>query len=96
MDLNEVWAEMDAIGAKIELNEGGHPILNVPDGKAMSEASFNTIIRRLPDLRSFLKFKEWNGTTKNDWFFMLWWAVVIVWTIHCGLRIWQSLKGWSD
>ena len=39
---------------------------------------------------------EWNGTTKNDWFFMLWWAVVIVWTIHCGLRIWQSLKGWSD
>ena len=39
---------------------------------------------------------EWNGTTKNDWFFMLWWAVVLVWTIHCGLRIWQSLNGSSD
>jgi hypothetical protein len=38
----------------------------------------------------------WNGTTKNDWFFMLWWAVVLAWTIHCGLRIWQSLNGPSD
>ena len=38
----------------------------------------------------------WNGTTKNDWFFMLWWAVVLAWTIHCALRIWQSFKGSSD
>lgn len=38
----------------------------------------------------------WNGTTKNDWFFMLWWAVVLVWTIHCSLWIWQSLNGSSD
>ena len=38
----------------------------------------------------------WNGTTKNDWFFMLWWAVVLAWTIHCSLRIWQSLDGSSD
>ena len=38
----------------------------------------------------------WNGTTKNDWFFMLWWVVVLTWTIHCSLRIWQSFKGSSD
>ena len=38
----------------------------------------------------------WNGTTKNDWFFMLWWVVVLTWTIHCALRIWQSFKGSSD
>ena len=25
---------------------------------------------------------EWNGTTKNDWFFMLWWGVVAVWFFH--------------
>ena len=38
----------------------------------------------------------WNGTTKNDWFFMLWWVVVLTWTIHCALRIWQSFKESSD
>ena len=38
----------------------------------------------------------WNGTTKNDWFFMLWWEVVLALTIHCALRIWQSFKGSSD
>ena len=38
----------------------------------------------------------WNGTTKNDWFFMLWWVVVLVWTIHCSLRICRSIKGSSD
>ncbi len=21
----------------------------------------------------------WNGTTKNDWFFVLWWGLVVVW-----------------
>ena len=24
---------------------------------------------------------EWNGTTKNDWFFALWWGFVVVWFI---------------
>lgn len=24
----------------------------------------------------------WNGTDKNDWFFMLWWGVVAVWFFH--------------
>ncbi len=25
---------------------------------------------------------EWNGTNKNDWFFILWWGVVFVWAIY--------------
>jgi hypothetical protein len=25
---------------------------------------------------------EWNGTIKNDWFFMLWWGVVDVWFLY--------------
>jgi hypothetical protein len=25
---------------------------------------------------------EWNGTTKNDWFFVLWWGVVVVWFLY--------------
>ena len=24
---------------------------------------------------------EWNGTTKNDWFFKLWWSLVLLWLI---------------
>ena len=24
---------------------------------------------------------EWNRTTKNDWFFALWWGFVVVWFI---------------
>ena len=29
---------------------------------------------------------EWNGTTKNDWFFKVWWGgVVIIWFIY-GLK----------
>jgi hypothetical protein len=23
----------------------------------------------------------WNSTTKNDWFFVLWWGLVVVWFI---------------
>ena len=33
---------------------------------------------------------EWNGTTKNDWFFMLWWLLVALWTIRCGTRLWRG------
>ena len=25
---------------------------------------------------------EWNGTTKNDWFFVLWWGFVVVWFLY--------------
>ena len=24
---------------------------------------------------------EWNETTKNDWFFALWWGFVVIWFI---------------
>ncbi|MDG2460448.1 MAG: hypothetical protein P8M73_06180 [Luminiphilus sp.] len=30
---------------------------------------------------------QWNGTNKNDWFFMLWWLVVLAWIISCGVRL---------
>ncbi|MEZ8132340.1 MAG: hypothetical protein ACI8WL_001360 [Polaribacter sp.] len=25
---------------------------------------------------------QWNGTTKNDWFFALWWGLVMVWFLY--------------
>ena len=28
---------------------------------------------------------DWNGTNKNDWFFALWWGVVVVWFFY-GLK----------
>jgi hypothetical protein len=28
---------------------------------------------------------EWNGTTKNDWFFILWWIVFLFWLLY-GLK----------
>ena len=34
---------------------------------------------------------EWNGTDKNDWFFMLWWSVVLIWTLSCGSRTWRGI-----
>ena len=24
----------------------------------------------------------WNGTKKNDWFFVLWWGAVMAWFFH--------------
>ena len=30
---------------------------------------------------------QWNGTTKNDWFFMLWWALVALWTLVNAHRV---------
>ena len=27
---------------------------------------------------------QWNGTEKNDWFFILWWGGVAVWLIYGG------------
>ena len=35
---------------------------------------------------------EWNGTTKNDWFFMLWWGCALFWTIYSGMRVWRALR----
>ena len=28
---------------------------------------------------------KWNGTSKNDWFFILWWIVVVGWASY-GIR----------
>jgi hypothetical protein len=33
---------------------------------------------------------QWNGTTKNDWFFMLWWLLVFTWFIYGAKKIFQS------
>jgi hypothetical protein len=37
----------------------------------------------------------WNGTTKNDWFFVLWWLAVLAWTVYCSLKVWHSACGSS-
>ena len=34
---------------------------------------------------------DWNGTNKNDWFFALWWGVVVVWFFF-GLKTLFDLK----
>jgi len=33
---------------------------------------------------------QWNGTTKNDWFFMLWWLLVFAWFIYGAKKIFRS------
>ena len=38
--------------------------------------SFNLFMEGL-----VFEWLEWNGTTKNDWFFALWWGFVVVWFI---------------
>ena len=35
---------------------------------------------------------EWNGTNKNDWFFVLWWGVVVTWFLFGMNRIWQTMR----
>jgi len=32
----------------------------------------------------------WNGTTKNDWFFMLWWMVTCFWLCYGVKRLLSS------
>ena len=34
---------------------------------------------------------NWNRTNKNDWFFALWWGVVIVWFLY-GIKHMSELK----
>ncbi len=33
----------------------------------------------------------WNGTDKNDWFFVLWWGFVVVWFIYGIKRIFLKI-----
>ena len=28
------------------------------------------------------EYLAWNGTTKNDWFFALWWGLVVTWFLY--------------
>ena len=34
----------------------------------------------------------WNSTTKNDWFFVLWWGLVVVWFIFGLVILIKKLK----
>ena len=35
---------------------------------------------------------EWNCTNKNDWFFVLWWGLVVVWFLKGLISLYQRLK----
>jgi len=35
---------------------------------------------------------QWNGTTKNDWFFMLWWICVFLWLLYGLYRFFKEIK----
>lgn len=35
---------------------------------------------------------QWNGTNKNDWFFVLWWGVVAVWFLYGATTLYQRYK----
>jgi len=35
---------------------------------------------------------EWNGTEKNDWFFVLWWGVVVVWFLYGVAHLYERTK----
>ena len=39
---------------------------------------------------------QWNGTTKNDWFFLLWWLIVAGWTGFSARRIWRAMSNKPD
>jgi len=35
---------------------------------------------------------HWNGTTKNDWFFVLWWGFVVTWFLYGIKTIYENLR----
>ena len=35
---------------------------------------------------------EWNGTRKNDWFFVLWWGIVVVWFLYGVAHLYERKK----
>ena len=39
---------------------------------------------------------QWNGTTKNDWFFLLWWLILAGWTVLSARRIWWAMSNKPD
>ena len=34
---------------------------------------------------------EWNGTIKNDWFFALWWGLVVVWFLYGAKTLYDKI-----
>jgi len=34
----------------------------------------------------------WNGKTKNDWFFVLWWGFVVVWFIYGITMLYRKIR----
>ena len=38
------------------------------------------------------EYLEWNGTTKNDWFFALWWGLVVTWLLYGIISLYERLK----
>jgi hypothetical protein len=34
---------------------------------------------------------DWNGTTKNDWFFALWWGFVITWFLYGIINLYNRM-----
>jgi hypothetical protein len=35
---------------------------------------------------------QWNGTEKNDWFFALWWGLVLTWFLYGTKTLYDKLK----
>ena len=35
---------------------------------------------------------KWNGTSKNDWFFILWWVLVLIWFLTGLKSLYQISK----
>jgi hypothetical protein len=35
---------------------------------------------------------NWNGTKKNDWFFALWWGLVVVWFLYGIASLYHRFK----
>ena len=35
---------------------------------------------------------KWNGTPKNDWFFILWWLIVLMWFIYGANKLFKIIK----
>ena len=38
------------------------------------------------------EYLDWNGTTKNDWFFALWWGLVVTWFLYGTISLYGRLK----
>ena len=39
---------------------------------------------------------EWNGTKKNDWFFALWWGIVVIWFLYGFFNLYFKIKNQKE